>query len=459
MSILNCTLSSDELTRKLLSLERTAKLCLLDSCGRTNLGSRYLIAGIYPTETFEFRCQNKTEAENVLKFLDEKLKVYQKPKTENRKPFSNLSNGMCSVTMSYNFGLLFENIISRHAESEKSSEPDAVFHFYETVIVHDYLTRETFITGKRADESAEILHNVTAKNFDSEQSNIVVTSDFTKTEYLAAVEKVRNHIKRGDIYQANLTQQLTLESSRNICAEKVFTNLRENHAAPFAAFFTRENDVVISASPERFFKVQSPKSKVQSLKSKIISVSPIKGTRMRGSTEIEDEMLRRELLESAKDRAENVMIVDLLRNDIGRVCEFGSVSVEKLCELETHSTLFHLVSTIRGSLRENIAEGDLINAIFPCGSITGAPKISAMRIIDDIEKSPRNLSMGAIGYFDFDGNADFNVAIRTAVITANKGVFNVGGGIVFDSEPENEHAETLVKARALLSAFSAKFDC
>ncbi|MGI8556035.1 MAG: anthranilate synthase component I family protein, partial [Pyrinomonadaceae bacterium] len=263
---------------------------------------------------------------------------------------------------------------------------------------------------------------------------------------------------------------------------------------PFAAFLRRETDVVISASPERFFQVQSPEFGVRNSEfriqnQRIISVSPIKGTRRRGKNAAEDLRLREELLSSEKDRAENIMIVDLLRNDIGRICKYGSVAVEKLCDLETHPTLFHLVSTVRGELRDDAKFSEILKAVFPCGSITGAPKIRTMQIIDELETAPRGLSMGAIGCSQsskFKVNSskfgvqssefgvqsfgsqthhspltthhytDLSVAIRTMVVRGNEAIFNVGGGIVIDSVPEEEYAETLTKAQALLAALNAE---
>jgi anthranilate/para-aminobenzoate synthase component I len=207
----------------------------------------------------------------------------------------------------------------------------------------------------------------------------------------------------------------------------------------------------------------------------LIETSPIKGTRPRGNTPKEDLQLKNELLKSEKDRAENTMIVDLLRNDIGRICKFGSVAVEKLCDLETHPTLFHLVSTVRGELKENITFADILKAVFPCGSITGAPKISTMQIIDRLETTNRGLSMGAIGFsaqsskfevqssenkikssaFNLQPFIDVSVAIRTMVIKNQEAIFNVGGGIVIDSVPEDEFNESLLKAKGLLKALGA----
>lgn len=221
---------------------------------------------------------------------------------------------------------------------------------------------------------------------------------------------------------------------------------------------------MISASPERFFKCHSPsvsEGDSPTLSFERITTSPIKGTRKRGKTSEEDAALRNELLASKKDRAENTMIVDLLRNDLGRVCEYGSVEVEKLCEIEEHPSLFHLVSTVAGNLRPGTKFSDILKALFPCGSITGAPKISTMRIIDEIEPSSRGLSMGAIGYhiprgFELEPTLDLSVAIRTMVIRDQTATFNVGGGIVIDSDPESEYEETLTKAKALLAAIGAE---
>jgi anthranilate/para-aminobenzoate synthase component I len=187
-------------------------------------------------------------------------------------------------------------------------------------------------------------------------------------------------------------------------------------------------------------------------KARQVIAQPIKGTRPRGENPADDVSLRLELQSSEKDRAENVMIVDLLRNDLGRVCTYGSVVVDELCDIEQHPTLFHLVSTVRGTLRDDVTISDLIRACFPCGSITGAPKIRAMEIINEVETVPRGLSMGSIGYFGFDGSVDLNVAIRTMTIRDGVARFCVGGGIVADSIPDDEYEESLIKARALFRA-------
>ncbi len=194
---------------------------------------------------------------------------------------------------------------------------------------------------------------------------------------------------------------------------------------------------------------------------KKISASPIKGTRRRGKSVEEDEFLCENLLNSEKDRAENTMIVDLMRNDLGRICKYGSVSVESLCKMEEHPTLFHLVSTVDGTLRDKTTHSEIIKAVFPCGSITGAPKIRTMQIIEEIENTDRGLSMGAVGChipessFGLPAVFEMSVAIRTMVIRGGTAVFNVGGGIVIDSDPESEYDESLLKAKALLTALSS----
>lgn len=453
--------SADELVAALLDLETERGLCLLDSNGVSYLDSHLLIAGINPVETLEI---NEDSAEKTLEILNEKLSQ------------SDLAS---MLTISYDFGLKLNKIKPRTKEISLSAEPDIFLTLFDVLIVHDYNLQKSFLIGnpEKFNEIEESLADSPKTLPDSNHAKSTITSNFTREKYLKSIEKIQELIRKGDTYQTNLTQQIRVELPEKLTAEKVFSNLRKNHPAPFAAFFRRQNDVVISQSPERFFTVQRATrnvqsedalfdSKLQTPDSRLISVSPIKGTRPRGENVEEDEKLRNELLISEKDRAENVMIVDLLRNDIGRICEYGSVKVEKLCDLEKHPTLYHLVSTISGTLRENTNLSDILRATFPCGSITGAPKIRTMRIIDELETAQRGLSMGAIGYVKPMRNdkwsmindkcsMDFNVAIRTMTIRGKQAVFNVGGGITIDSVLKDEYAETLVKAKSLLEAVNA----
>jgi para-aminobenzoate synthetase component 1 len=447
-STLKLDLSADALVRRLLALDPARGLALLDSCGVSVSGGQYLVAGIDPYEVLTARdgkITRRTELNDVetadgdiLGLLDQRL---------GERGGGEQWAGGCIATFSYEFGRRFE---VAHSLKDKlgAAEPDVEFAFYDALALHDYSKGESFIgaqTAQRAEELRDTLTNAEERGFASPTAPARFTSNFTRDDYERAVERIKEYIAAGDIYQANLTQQLTVPIG-DAAAEEIFLRLREQHPAPFAAFIRRTDDTVISASPERFLRVGRDRR---------VEAWPIKGTRPRGADEAADAALRAALLDSAKDRAENVMIVDLLRNDLGRVCETGSVEVAELFTLQEHPSLFHLVSKVRGILRGEVGMGELMRAAFPCGSITGAPKIRAMQIIDELEPDPRGLSMGAIGFIGFDDSADLSVAIRTMTIRDGVARFNVGGGIVADSDPAAEYEESLVKARALLAALSS----
>ena len=257
---------------------------------------------------------------------------------------------------------------------------------------------------------------------------------------MEAVDKVISHIIEGDIYIMNMTQQLTVRSERQ--PYEVFQRLRRDNPSPFGGYFQYGSFQVICASPERFLR----------MKKWHVATRPIKGTRRRGLTQEEDEALRKELQESEKDQSELLMIVDLERNDLNRVCVPGSVKVTELFEVETYATVFHLVSAVEGELQKGKDVMDLIGAAFPGGSVTGAPKLRAMEIIDDLERGRRNLYTGSMGYVTLDGDCDFNIVIRTAIYQNGVYHLGVGGGITCESEREFEHEETLQKAKAVLEA-------
>jgi para-aminobenzoate synthetase component 1 len=269
-------------------------------------------------------------------------------------------------------------------------------------------------------------------------------SSFSREAYEAAVKRILEHIRCGDIYQANLTQKFSAPCAGD--PFDVYLALRALSPAPFAAFLRTPWSSVLSSSPELFLRYDPT--------SRLIETRPIKGTRPRGSTPGLDAELARELLTSEKDRAENLMIVDLERNDLGRVAEIGSVAVTSLFELETYATVHHLSSTVQARLRPDRDLIDLLYATFPGGSITGAPKIRAMEIIDEIEPVSRGIGMGAIGYFGFDGSLELNIAIRTMVLKDGEAFFSVGGGIVADSDPALEFEETLHKGAVLAHILS-----
>ena len=270
-----------------------------------------------------------------------------------------------------------------------------------------------------------------------------VRSTFTPEGYGDAVRRVIEYIHAGDIFQANLSQRLEAPIDGTPLA--LYARLRERSPAPFAAFLDYGDLVVASASPERFLRVD-PGGRVET--------RPIKGTRPRGLGPEHDAALGRALAESAKDRAENVMIVDLLRNDLSRVCRPGTVRVPELVALEHYATVHHLVSTVVGELAPGHDALDLLRAAFPGGSITGAPKVRAMQIIAELEPTQRAAYCGAIGYLSTSGALDMSIVIRTYLVRGGDVYFQVGGGIVADSDPEEEYRETLDKARGLIAALA-----
>jgi para-aminobenzoate synthetase component 1 len=353
--------------------------------------------------------------------------------------------------------------------------PESHFAFYDTVVAFDHLEEKAYLvaTGFPEMEERERLrrarmrleelkdwlcssHSViaseakqsrdkdcfvaTAPRNDRQNKEITLKSNFTPEEYMKAVDRVREYIAAGDVFQVNLSQRF--EADLKISPFELYKRLRRVNPAPFAGYLNFPNVAIVSASPERFLRV----------KSDLVETRPIKGTRPRGKDAAEDERLADELVHSAKDHAENVMIVDLERNDLGRVCRYGTVKVSELAILETFPTVFHLTSTVTGRLRRGKSNIDLLKAAFPGGSITGAPKVRAMEIIDEIEPTRRSVYTGSIGYLGFNEDIDINIVIRTFLIKEGKAYFQVGGGIIYDSEPEAEYIETLDKAKALIGA-------
>ncbi len=478
-------LTADSLIGALLRLAPARRLSLLDSGaprGDDADGSlpsaRYLIAGFDPFEIIEaregsLRMTTPTQESvrdvargEVFSVLDERLREYHQPgvfHAHSAAPFSLLLPGACIATFSYDLAHQLERLRTsapaRLQTPDSPQEPDAVLAFYDAIIIHDYARGATYVASaageRRAMEVCDELLALAAgaRRAEPHPSGLTAhnraASNFTRDEYLAAVLRIKEHICAGDIYQANLTQQITSPLSAGTEPADIFLRLRRAHPAAMSAFLHRREDAVVSFSPERFLRVWHEGSVRR------IEAAPIKGTRPRGKNAEEDTRLRRELVTSDKDQAENIMIVDLLRNDLGRLCVYGSIKVTELCRVEEHPTLFHLVSIVQGVLRDDATAGDLLRAAFPCGSITGAPKIRAMEIINAIEPAARGLSMGSIGYFSFCGAADLNVAIRTMTIRNRTARFNVGGGIVIDSQPADEYDESLTKARALLAALNS----
>lgn len=336
--------------------------------------------------------------------------------------------------------------------------PDLAVGFYDVVLAFDHVLRRAWIfsSGYPAQDSArqkrarercdyfvEKLSRVAPrKKLGTMQSAFNLESNFTADNYQKMVQQVIDYIYAGDLYQANVSQRFSAQMSEEFDPYELYCRLRSLNPAPFAAYLNCLETVLVSASPERF--LQCINNNVES--------RPIKGTRPRGKTLQEDVRLANELLKSEKDRAENTMIVDLIRNDLSKVCLPHSVQVAQCCGLESYATVHHLVSVVKGQLQHGYDAIDLLRATFPGGSITGAPKIRAMEIIAELEPTPRGPYCGSIGYIGFDGSVDLSITIRTYAIKDHTITFQVGGGIVADSDPQAEYEETLVKAAALQQA-------
>ena len=286
-------------------------------------------------------------------------------------------------------------------------------------------------------EAAYIKSNIIKKYYRKNISNVRLHSNLTRRNYIKKVLKTKDYIHDGDIYQANFSQRF--EADLPVDPMDLYYILREKNAAPFSAFLGFPDFSIGSSSPERFLY----------LKKDTIETRPIKGTRPRGKDKKDDHKNMMELKNSIKDRAELNMIVDLERNDIGKFCYYGTVKVSAHAVIEKFAKVFHSVSTVTGRVKKGVDISNIIKAAFPGGSITGAPKIRAMEIIDELEPVARNIYTGSIGYIGIDSTMDLNIVIRTFIIKGNKFYYNVGGGIVEDSVPEEEYKETLDKGIAL----------
>jgi aminodeoxychorismate synthase component I len=263
----------------------------------------------------------------------------------------------------------------------------------------------------------------------------------SRQSYLELIQKAKEHIKTGDVFQLCLTNQISIKHDAD--ALKTFLSLRESNPAPYGGYLKLGGVEIVSSSPEQFLKVSA---------SGKVSSKPIKGTRPRSKDLAEDIQIADELVNNEKERAENLMIVDLMRNDLGRVCESDSIVVEKLFDIESYATVHQLVSTVTGTLRADQNATSALAACFPAGSMTGAPKIRAVEILKELEAAPREIYSGAFGYLGFDGSADFGMTIRTLVFEGNSASLGVGGGITIDSDPASEFEETMLKSKALLRA-------
>ncbi|WP_294189320.1 aminodeoxychorismate synthase component I [uncultured Clostridium sp.] len=417
---------------------------LLDSSKEDKNLSKFSFIGINPFMTFEARGNNSFidnvevsgEPFDVLEKLIEEYKIPQE--IYSNIPFISGAIGY----ISYDVCRILEDIPDRSLEDFNIS--DIKFIFYNNIIIFDLHNNKQYITSlKGSEEEIDLIMDKIKNSIKIEENKVEgikkeFVSNFNKIDYKSAITKLKNYIISGDVYIANMTQRFYTESTED--SFEIYKKLRSINKAPFSAYMNFNDFQIISSSPERFLVVNNRK----------VVTRPIKGTRPRGQTKEEDIKNSLELLNSEKDKAELLMVVDLERNDLSKVCKPHSVKVTELFKLETYATVFHLVSTVEGELKDEVSAIKCIKECFPGGSITGTPKIRAMEIIEELEALKRNIYTGSIGYFDFRGNADFNIAIRTIIKKDNKAYFGVGGGITYDSNEEDEYNETLDKAKALM---------
>ena len=397
---------------------------------------------------------------NPFPVLKELMSRYKMTSLPNLPPFLGGAVGY----FGYDLGGHLEKLPSNSLDNLKI--PDCFLGFYDSAVIFDHLQKRVFISAtgfpekheksarkkarQRLEEIREIITRPpkkenTGNTFLPENYQVDLMSNFSHEEYIKAIVKAKEYIAAGDIYQVNLSQRFT--APMPFSPLELYKYLRHINPAPFAAFLNvGEKIKIASASPERFLRISG----------KMVETRPIKGTRPRGKNDAQDKYLSQELLASEKDRAELVMIVDLERNDLGRVCEYGSVRVPELIALEAYPTVYHLVATVKGKLYRGKDHIDCLTACFPGGSITGAPKIRSIEIIDELEPHKRKIYTGSIGYLGFNEETDLNIVIRTMALVDGTAYFQAGGGIVADSDPEAEYEETLYKARALIDAVSFK---
>jgi para-aminobenzoate synthetase component 1 len=434
----------------------------LDSAMRQPALGRYSFVAADPFECLVVA----PDGSDGLRLLADRLKQYTAVHVPDLPPFQ----GGVAGLFSYDLGHSLEK--TPFALFDEFRVPALALGIYDVVVAFDHETHRAWIISQGLPETVPARRRVRAakrlaqihellsssrRSSDPQASRAIavlspgqlsprypvgdmpgLTSNFSKKGYLDAVQRVIDYIEAGDVFQANLSQRLLMPMREN--SVSLYRRLRQCNPAVMGGYFDLGGFQILSASPERFVRVSDG----------VVEARPIKGTRPRTGDPALDAAAQSELLASAKDRAENVMIVDLLRNDLGRVCSPGTVRVSQLCEIETCPYVYHLVSAVCGQLQPERSAVDLLRAALPGGSITGAPKIRAMEIIAELEPTARGAYCGALGYVGFDGWADLNILIRT--ITAGRGwwQFPVGGGIVAESQPEQEYEETWHKAEGLL---------
>ncbi len=443
--------------------ERRRGAFLLESSLAGGAGGRYSIFGYEPVEEVVGRdgrgractASGQAVAEGEMWSLLAERHAYWRARVGPATDFP-VTPG-CVGFLSYESGLAWEKVRPLGPETGPGL-PDLAFGFYLVWGVADEVTRRTWLVVHAPPEEEET-HLANLARAYAEASAAAhpplawspaprpVRGNFDYARYAATLERIREYIAAGDVYQINLAQRWDLPCTLAE-AWPLYERLRQLNPAPYAAFLRGADYAVVSSSPEQFLRCERG----------LVTTRPIKGTRPRGATPDEDRRLAQELTESEKERAELLMIVDLERNDLGRVCRVGSVGVRDLYQLHRYATVQHLEAEVYGELAESCGVPELLRATFPGGSITGAPKVRAMQLIAELEPCRRGVFTGSLGWWDFTGRAHFNIAIRTVQIAQGRACVYAGSGIVWDSRAEAEYAETKAKAAALLRALNGDFD-
>ena len=430
------------------ALRGDAMAVLLDSAGEGPDTGRYCVVACDPALTI------RAEWPDAFDRLDRVLETLPRISASPEWP---IGPGLFG-SFGYELRRGLERVPSRHARED--GPDDLLLGLFDTVVVFDLIARRAaiiacdLVAGRppailRAGLAAQRIAVAPPLPLADWTQSAEWIADRSPADYAAQVSQVLNYIRAGDIYQANFTQRWIAAKPAGLDDFDVYRRLRSLSPAPYGAFVQDGvGNAIAAASPERFLKL-SPDGR--------IDTRPIKGTRPRGATAVEDRDLAAALSASAKDQAENLMIVDLLRNDLGRVAEAGSVKVPELNALYSFASVHHLVSTVTAKLRTGLGPADLIRASFPGGSVTGTPKIRAMEIIDELEAARRGAYCGAIGWIGVDGAMELSIAIRTLTITKDRVIAQAGGGIVADSDPMNEYQEALTKARPMLATLDSRY--
>jgi anthranilate synthase component I len=443
---------------------------LLESVEGGEKIARYTFAGAHPEEVFRYAngaCVMEShdrivwEERDPISFLRERTERFRPVRIPGLPPLVAGAIGY----FSYDMVRLIERL-PKHLHDEIGLY-DAMLMFYHGLIAFDHvqhrlwIVRNVFTEGngsllakynaavREIKKTRRLLEEPVAperREKSSKPKKLAppkVKSNFRQSEYLAAVRKAKQYIRAGDIFQVVLSQRFSAETKAE--PFEIYRELRALNPSPYL-FYLQLNDVaVVGSSPEMLVKVQG----------RDVFYRPIAGTRWRGKDEAEDQRLEKEMLASEKERAEHIMLVDLGRNDLGRVCDYGTVRPEKLLTVERYSHVMHLVSSLRGRLREDVDCFDALMACFPAGTVSGAPKVRAMEIIEELERTRRGIYAGGILYLDFAGNLDSCIALRTMVVKNGVAYVQAGGGIVADSTPAGEYQESVNKSKALLAALES----